>query len=60
MEFKLLTEDRSKISEIQKKLNQWRHEYQVKVLKMSAVGENSLAVLIMRKKKEERRTGNGC
>lgn len=60
MEFKLLIEERSKAYEIQKKLNQWKHEYVVVVLAMSPVGSDSLAVLVERHKKEERRSGNGC
>lgn len=57
MEFKLLIEEQSKAFEIQKKLNQWKHEYYVVVLAMSPVGINSLAVLIQREEKGEK---NGC
>jgi hypothetical protein len=60
MEYKLLIEERSKAFEIQKKLNQWKHEYLVSVVAMSPVGEDSLAILIQREKKEERRKGDGC
>ena len=60
MEYKLLIEERSKAVEIQKKLNLWKHEYYIEVLAMSRVGLESLAVLIKRENKEERRRGDGC
>lgn len=51
MDYKLLIEHHSKSSEIQKKLNQWKHEYYVHVLSMCAVGLDSIAVLIKRERK---------
>ena len=60
MEYRLLIEERSKTHEIQKKLNQWKHEYTICIMAMSPIGLESLAVLIKRTKKEERRSGDGC
>lgn len=64
MDFKLLMEEKSKAFEIQKKLNQWKHEYHITVLAMcnisSNVGPSGLALLIKREKLGERREGDGC
>lgn len=60
MEYKLLMEEKSKAFEIQKKLNQWKHEFDVFFLGMCPVGSNSIAVLIQRYEKSERGKGNGC
>jgi len=60
MDYKLLIEERSKAFEIQKKLNQWKHEFVIVVLAMIPVGSDSIAVLIERHKKPERRQGDGC
>ena len=51
MDYKLLVESTAESFEIQKKLNQWKHNYNLKILTMCSVGQKSLAVLIQREKK---------
>ena len=55
MEYKLLIEERSTLMEIQKKLNQWKHNYHIKILAMVPFGpENSgISLLILRSLKGE-------